>query len=88
MFRAWSIADGPADLTDNDVGQTRTFTLKQADGSLVNVPIKIASFGDMHGGDVHSFRGQLFINSTFIEVIGHYHVRDRTGDCHSIHAAA
>ena len=78
MFREWSIADGPADLTDTDINTVCTFKLV----SGVPLLITIASVGRMHGGNIRSFSGTIN-NGQPHEVIGTYNIYDRTGHCHA-----
>ena len=77
MHRQWSIADGPADLTEKDIGHIRTFI--ESDGT--HLKIKVVSIGLMFGGDVRSFSGQITINHHPYEAFGTYNVRDHTGHC-------
>lgn len=83
MHREWSIADGPADLTDNNVGQECTFT--QSGGG--HLRITLTSVGRMFGGTTRSFSGRIKIDHQAYEVIGTYNLADRTGHCHTTDAA-
>ncbi|MEK7537598.1 MAG: hypothetical protein AAB619_01335 [Patescibacteria group bacterium] len=87
MFREWSIADGPADLTEHDVGQQRTFTVVQPDGSQTSIVVTITQFGPMFGGDIRSFGGTTQVDGQVIEIFGTYQLRDRVGHCQTINSA-
>jgi hypothetical protein len=76
MYRAWSIADGPAELTK---GIASSFTLNTGQ----TVSILITTVGDMHRGATHSFSGQIE-DGRLYEVIGTYNYRARTGSCHAL----
>lgn len=78
MFREWSIADGPAELTDRDVNTVCTFTLVSGESLLIS----ITHVGRMHGGNIHSFSGTIYSDHPH-EVIGTYNTLDRTGYCHT-----
>lgn len=86
MYRVWSIADGPADLTDQDIGTTLTVTVATAETPPRPATIDVKSVGAMHGGDIRSFSGQLSFDGATVAVIGTYNTRDRTGSCHTTDA--
>ena len=83
MFRSWSIADGPAELTDQDIGQTLTIRVRRPHQKTVYLRLEIGSVGTMHGGDVKSFSGKLHLSREIVDVTGTYNTNSRSGNCHT-----
>lgn len=82
MHREWFFADGPADLTENNIGQEYAFSQSNSELLLIT----LTSVGQMFGGTIRSFSGRIKEDSQLYEVIGTYNIADRTGHCHTTNA--
>lgn len=79
MFREWSIADGPAELTDKDINTVCVFILASGE----RFPVMLTKIGPMHGNDVHSFSG-TYTNGQTYTVHGTFNFRTHVGGCHAL----
>lgn len=87
MMQEWLILDGPAHLTNQDVGTSQAFSVQLPDGTSAHLTITLTTVGRVFGGAIKSFSGTIQVGPRAHEVIGTYNVREHTGHCHSITAA-
>lgn len=83
MMHEWLILDGPAHLTNRDVGTPQAFTIQLPDGTSARLTIALDTVGRMFGGAIKSFSGTMHVGPQAHEIIGTYNVLERTGHCHT-----
>lgn len=80
MYKSWLIIDGPPQLTDRDVGLSRTFTLND-EHRPVRLDIVITHVGITPVDRICSFAGTAHIDNHHVSLLGTYNKHDHTGTC-------